>query len=178
MYTLITIAKHYARAIFDYAIEHNQLENWQSMLEYAAEVSKNNDLSKLLDNPVIEHQTISKIFLEICGNKLNYNGQNFIRLLSKNKKFIILPFILKEFINISNKHTSLVEVEIITASNLNKLQINNIYLAIEEHISSKIKLNYTVNSSLIAGIIIRIGDLVIDGSISGKLERLTRYLCV
>ncbi|AIN47050.1 F0F1 ATP synthase subunit delta [Candidatus Palibaumannia cicadellinicola] len=178
MSEFITIAHPYAKAAFDFAVEHKKIESWQSMLLFSAEVSNNKDIKKLLANKVILDVQLAKIFISVCGDQLNIYGQNLIKIMAQNKRLIVLPYVFQNFINLRTQYELAVEVELISIHRLNQAQITKITTALEQRISRKITLNCKIDRSVMAGIIIRINDMVIDGSIRGRLERLTRSLSI
>ncbi|MFW3316363.1 ATP synthase F1 subunit delta, partial [Escherichia coli] len=87
-----------------------------------------------------------------------------------------LPEVLSQFIQLRAVLESTVDVEVTSAIELTKQQLANISAAMEKRLSRKVKLNCKIDKSVIAGMIIRAGDLVIDGSVRGRLERLTDVL--
>ena len=87
-----------------------------------------------------------------------------------------MPEVLSQFIQLRAVLESTVDVEVTSAIELTKQQLANISAAMEKRLSRKVKLNCKIDKSVIAGMIIRAGDLVIDGSVRGRLERLTDVL--
>ncbi|ABF13868.1 F0F1 ATP synthase subunit delta [Candidatus Palibaumannia cicadellinicola] len=172
----ITISRPYAKAVFEFAIEHNTVASWQSMLLYASKLNSNPYIAKLLSSTVITNTKIADIFIAVCGNKLDNYGRNFIRIMAYNRRLLLLPDILKIFLQLCKKNSSTIEVEVITVSALTNNQIAQITQAMRQRLSQKVKLNCIIDLSIIAGMIIRIGDIVIDSSMLGRLERLGTHL--
>ena len=75
MSEFVTVARPYAKAAFDFAVEHNSVERWQDMLAFAAEVTKNDQMAELLSG-ALAPETLSEAFIAICGEQLDENGQN------------------------------------------------------------------------------------------------------
>lgn len=175
MSELITIARPYAKAAFDFAKKRHQILHWQQMLQFAAMVSKDSKMSSLFSsdtNPV----TLAELFVAICGDTLDRHGQNFIKILSENKRLILLSEIFFLFNTYCAEQEEIVNVEIISAIKLGQRQIEKITLAVERRLSCHIKITNKINESLICGFVIRAGNLVIDSSIRGRLDRLTDFL--
>ena len=174
MSEFVTVARPYAKAAFDFAVEHQSVERWQDMLAFAAEVTRNEQISELLSGAVAP-ETLSKTFIAVCGDRLDEHGQNFIRVMAENG-LLVLPAVLQQFIELRASLESTVEVEVLSASALNDEQQAKIAAAMEKRLSRKVKLNCKIDKSVLAGIVVRAGDMVIDGSVRGRLERLTDVL--
>lgn len=175
MSEFITVARPYAKAAFDFAVEHNSVEGWQRMLAFAAEVAENEQMAELLSG-ALAPETLSKSFIAICGEQLDANGQNLIKVMAENGRLRVLPDVLKQFIQLRAAQEAMIEVEVTSASTLSYTQLSKISAAMEKRLSRKVKLNCKIDKSVMAGIVIRAGDMVIDGSVRGRLDRLADVL--
>ncbi|KFC76928.1 F0F1 ATP synthase subunit delta [Buttiauxella agrestis] len=175
MSEFVTVARPYAKAAFDFAVEHQSVDNWQHMLGFAAEVSKNEQVAELLSG-ALAPDTLSASFISICGDQLDANGQNLIKVMAENGRLKVLPDVLEQFVQLRAAQEATVEVEVTSANVLNEDQLSKISAAMEKRLSRKVKLNCKIDKSVIAGVIIRAGDMVIDGSVRGRLNRLTDVL--
>ncbi|ELZ9929601.1 F0F1 ATP synthase subunit delta [Cronobacter malonaticus] len=175
MSEFVTVARPYAKAAFDFAVEHQSLDRWQDMLAFAAEVAKNEQMAELLSG-ALAPATLAESFIAICGDQLDANGQNLIRVMAENGRLKVLPDVLEQFIQLRAALEATVEVEVTSASALSDEQLAKISAAMEKRLSRKVKLNCKIDKSVMAGVIIRSGDTVIDGSVRGRLERLADVL--
>lgn len=175
MSEFVTVARPYAKAAFDFAVEHQSVDNWQHMLGFAAEVTKNEQVAELLSG-ALAPDTLSASFISICGDQLDANGQNLIKVMAENGRLKVLPDVLEQFVQLRAAQEATVEVEVTSANVLNEDQLSKISAAMEKRLSRKVKLNCKIDKSVIAGVIIRAGDMVIDGSVRGRLNRLTDVL--
>jgi F-type H+-transporting ATPase subunit delta len=175
MSELTTVARPYAKAAFDYAVENQAIEQWQSMLVFAAEVAKNDAMQELLNGSTAA-TTLAEVFTNICGDQLNENGQNFIKVLAENKRLQALPEILVLFDALKADYEKEIDVDVTSATELSAQQLNEIGVSLEKRLARKVKLNCNVNPEIIAGFVIQAGDTVIDGSIRSKLNRLADAL--
>lgn len=171
-----TLARPYATAAFNFAVEHHDVVHWQSMLTFAAEVSRNKNIVDMLSGTVVAIEKLAETFIAVCGENINVFAQNLIRIMSENRRLAILPEVLQHFMLLCEQKNGTVKVDVITARPLKKEQMIKIIAAMEQHLSRKVKLNCTLNTSVVAGCIIRAGDMVIDGSVRGRLERLADVL--
>ncbi|WP_301098537.1 F0F1 ATP synthase subunit delta [Otariodibacter sp.] len=177
MSELTTIARPYAKAVFDFALEQSQLDKWQEMLQFSALVAENEEVVAFINSSLSSTQ-IADIFIAICAEQLDQYGQNFIRIMAENKRLIALPSVLNAFLELRSEHDSTKNVEVVSATKLSKAQTTKIVTAMEKRLNCKVSLVSHVDKSLLAGIIIRYDDTVIDASSRGQLNRLATELCL
>ncbi|PJG82526.1 F0F1 ATP synthase subunit delta [Caviibacterium pharyngocola] len=180
MSELTTIARPYAKAAFDFAVEQaatdkSAVEKWTEMLNFAAEVVKDDAMKELLTSSLSANKLADTV-ISICGEQLNQYGQNLIRLMAENKRLTVLPAVLSEFQSYVEEHQATAEVDVVSAQPLSEAQRKKIITAMEKRLARKVKLNCSTDSTLIAGAIIRTDDFVIDGSSRGQLNRLASEL--
>ncbi|XOD70402.1 MAG: F0F1 ATP synthase subunit delta [Sodalis sp. (in: enterobacteria)] len=171
----VTVARPYSKAAFEFAVEHQDIERWYSMLKFSAEISRNKQIAEMLSEE-IAYDKVAKIFIAICEDELNTFCQNLIRLMAKNRRLALLPYVFEQFILLYMAQDRIVTVDVISASSLKEEQLIKISASMEHRLSCKVKLNCKIDKSIVAGLIIRTGDLVIDGSVRGRLERLADVL--
>ncbi|MCR3755930.1 MAG: ATP synthase F1 complex subunit delta [Sodalis sp. Psp] len=175
MSVLVTVARPYAEAAFHFAIENQDVARWQSMLAFSAEVTQNKQMNELLYGSVAPKK-LANTFISICGNQLDVFGQNLIRVMAENGRLALLPHVLKQFILFHAAQKKAIEVNVISASQLKEKQREKITAAMERRLLLKVNLNCKVDTSIMAGIVIRAGNMVIDGSVRGRLKRLADVL--
>ncbi|MGT3005401.1 F0F1 ATP synthase subunit delta [Pasteurella multocida] len=175
MSELTTISRPYAKAAFDFAIEQNAVEKWANMLHFSSELIKDETMQTFLKSSLSAGKLADTV-ISICGEQLDQYGQNLIRLMAENKRLEVLPAIYQAFQHYVEEHQKVAEVQVISAQPLNATQEQKIASAMEKRLARKVKLNCSSDSSLIAGVIIRTDDFVIDGSSRGQLSRLANEL--
>ena len=175
MSEFVTVARPYAKAAFDFAVENQSVDRWQYMLAFAAEVTKNEQMAELLSG-ALAPETLAESFIAVCGDQLDAHGQNLIKVMADNGRLKVLPDVLEQFIRLREAREATVEVEVTSANALSEDQLEKISVAMEKRLSRKVKLNCKIDKSVVAGVIIRAGDMVIDGSVRGRLERLADVL--
>ena len=121
-------------------------------------------------------ETLAESFIAVCGEQLDESGQNLIRVMAENNRLNALPDVLEQFIHLRAASEAISEVEVTSANALSDEQLTKISAAMEKRLSRKVKLNCKIDKSVMAGVIIRSGDMVIDGSVRGRLERLADVL--
>lgn len=170
-----TIARPYAKAAFDFAVEKKAVDNWLTMLGFAAQVASDQQVEDLI-NSNLNAEKMADLFLAVCGDQLDEQGQNLIRVMAVNGRLSVLPAVVLEFAALKAELDREVEAEVISAAKLTKQQMAKIQASLEKRLDRKVKLNCSVDPALMAGIIIKAGDLVIDGSVRGRLSRLAETL--
>ncbi len=173
MDNLTTLARPYAVAAFEYALSQDILMPWQLFLQKAAEMAKQKDILKWLTHPFITKSQLLGLFEELLQPYLiNLQQNNFLKILAENKRLILFPAIANLFAELKAQHEKIVDVNIISAVPLQENYQQKIAASLTKRLQRQIELTYEVDPSLLGGAIIRAGDLVIDGSVRGKLNRL------
>jgi F-type H+-transporting ATPase subunit delta len=171
MSELTTVARPYAKAAFEYAVEATAVDSWLEMLVFAAEVSQNETMQTYLSGGVSVEQA-TELFINVCGEQLDSNGQNFIKVLAENERLLVLPQVVTQFSELKAEYEKEVTVDVTSAVELTAEQQTTLSAALEKRLARKVKLNCNVDASVVSGLVIKAGDMVIDGSVRGKLNRL------
>lgn len=175
MSELTTIARPYAKAAFDFAVESQAVASWYDMLFFASEVAKNDDIKAFLAGSHSPDVT-SDLFIKVCGEQLNDKGQNFIKVMAENGRLVALPAVAEMFNELKAQYDNEVEVDVTSATKITKAQQKALSSALEKRLARKIKLNCNVDKQVVGGLYIKAGDTVIDATVRGKLERLSTVL--
>lgn len=170
------IARPYAKAIFAYAIETNTLDFCAKWLANAAALVKHTELIKLLSNPEVKTEEVIALFDELLDTSKTSPAFNFITVLAENKRLLALPFILEAFNKLLAEYEKEVDAEVVSALTLTTEQRANIATALEKRLNRKVNLHCVLDNTILGGAIIRIDDLVIDGSGRGRLNQLREHL--
>jgi F-type H+-transporting ATPase subunit delta len=176
MAELATLARPYAKAAFEYALAANSLDQWSGMLALAAQVAQQDAVRKLLGSPAITAEVKGQSFVDLCGDALDVNGQNFVRNLAANKRLGLLPQIGQLFEAFKAQQEKTVEVEIISAFDLSGDLQDKVAKALSAKLDRKVNVQSSIDKSLLGGVVIRAGDTVIDGSVRGRLAKLAEAM--
>ena len=176
MAELTTLARPYARASFEVALQDSALEEWSRILSLSAAITGQDEVSAVLASPSLSTEQISESFIKVCGDELNAKAKNFVRLLAENKRLVLLPEISALFEGLKANQEKAVDVEITTAFEISSDVSNKLAESLKDRLQREIKLATSVDQSLIGGAIIRAGDNVIDSSVRGKLSKLAELM--
>ena len=175
MADMTTIARPYAKAAFDFAVEKGQLDQWGQMLSFAAEVANNEQVHELLTSSMSADK-LAEVFVAVCGEQVDEFGQNLIKVMAENGRLEALPDVCAEFLLLKQEHEKEISVEVTSATELSEQQKADISSKLETRLERKVQLNCSIDEALLGGVIIRAGDLVIDNSARGRLNRLSDAL--
>lgn len=165
------IAKRYANTLFEISIEKNTLKDISKEVIYIQEIIEDNrDLLKILQSPLIKPNEKKDIFKNIFKEEISKELINFIYVvLDKNRGNYLLE-IFSVFENLKDEHENTEKAEAITAVPLDDETLNNLKDSLEKSSSKNIILTNKVDSSIIGGIYIKVGDKIIDGTIRKRLN--------
>ena len=171
----LTIARPYAQAVFEIAKQDKSFDRWSNSLE-ALSCAMTNEQFAYMVSEASTHKAASKLLIELLGDLLDEKGQNFVFVLGENNRFEVLPEIYQEFIRLRDDYLKVQAVEIVTARPLNPEDEKALVAKLEKKYKVTISLTRTIDPSIMGGVIIRIGDEVIDGSVKTNLSRLSSTL--
>jgi F-type H+-transporting ATPase subunit delta len=175
----LTIARPYASALFEQADAHGTLKEWSSVLQCLVLTVRDARVKGVAYSPNWSDEQRKQLFVDVVeaalGSQITLGVQlkNFIALIVLNKRLVVLPEIAEVYQRLVARRESITRVEATAAYALSEEQLDTLRQALELRFDSSIKLNVTEDSSLIGGVILRSGNWVMDGSIKGKLSRLS-----
>jgi F-type H+-transporting ATPase subunit delta len=171
-----TIARPYAKAAFEYAREAQAFAEWSQGLKVAAEIVGDPRVSALSKSPQFSDADLVDLIADVAGAKLNAGMQNFLRVLAENNRLLLLPEIAAHFEELRSAVENTVDVEVVSAIPLSNEQQDKLSQALSTRLKRKVRMRTSIDASLLGGAIVRAGDLVIDGSLKGRLQRLATEL--
>ena len=171
-----TIARPYAKAAFEEARAGNHLGPWSETLRTASVVVQDSRVQKLLGNPAVSNDELVKLVADLAGPQLNGQGRNFVQTLAENRRLAYLPEISALFDELKDEAEGIVDVTVTSAAPLENGQRDVLSQALERRLKRKIRLHTEIDPSLLGGAVLRAGDLVIDGSVRSRLDRIAYEL--
>ncbi len=171
-----TAARPYAKAMFELAQDEGKLDQWQEKLSLAAAIVADSEMKSFLEQPDVLPRELGELFLSVvagAGLDSDDNFDNAIRLLAENSRLAALPAIADLFAILKQEAEGKIEVRIRSAQELSAEQQDKIAQSMAKRLGKEVSISAEIDDSLIAGAVITAGDLVIDGSASGRIEKLT-----
>lgn len=171
-----TLARPYARAIFNVATTDDSFNTWSDTLSLLKEIVSNQSVQVIIGNPDIEIPQIISFFTDICKEGLDDKGINFLKIAAENGRLDLIPEIADSFNILQAERGGNIEAQIISAYAVNAAQKKSIAAALEKRFGREVSIKTKIDKSLLGGIIIHAGDVVIDGSVKTQLEKITHSL--
>jgi F-type H+-transporting ATPase subunit delta len=172
MAELITVARPYAQAAFEFASAENALKDWSEMLSLLAAIADDAAMHELVNSPHLTETQLADLFIQVAGENLNDNCANFVRVLASNGRLLLLPEIAALFEVDRRAAEGTVQAQLVTAFPASESRQAEVIASLRKRLGREVELSCSTDAELLGGAIIRAGDLVIDGSVRGKLQRL------
>jgi F-type H+-transporting ATPase subunit delta len=170
-----TLARPYARAAFESALAAGSLAQWQHKLAFAAAVAAHPDVHALVGDPTIEAATLRGLYLP-QGEPEDSGFAGFIDILVDNRRLELLPEISGLYDLLKREHEKVLKVTVRAAIAVDEPMMETLRSALKRRFQRDIELVAVLDPGVIGGAVIDAGEQVIDGSVRGRLERLTRVL--
>jgi F-type H+-transporting ATPase subunit delta len=167
-----TIARPYARAAFAHAQAANDLAGWSKHLGSAAIGASHPQVSRLIGNPHVTSEELVDLLGGLSDKAAGEGGRNFLKALAENRRLALLPQIAAQFEQLRAEVEGVVDVEVIAAREIAAPQERKLAAALTKRLGREVRMHTRIDESLLGGAIVRAGDLVIDGSLKGRIERL------
>ena len=171
-----TIARPYAKAAFEYAREANAFAAWSQALARLAEIVADPRVAALTKSPQWSAADVANLITDIAGASLNDGMQNFVGVLAENHRLLLLPEIAAHYEEFRSAVENTVDVEVVSAVKLDAAQSDKLSAALTRRLKRNVRMRTSVDATLLGGAVLRAGDLVIDGSLKGRLQRLATEL--
>ena len=168
----ISLARHYAKAIFELARDAGEYTQWSDQLELLAVIAQDAGMIDVISRPDVSEQQLAELIIDVAGDQLDEQGQNLVKLLSRNDRVTVIADINQQFMVLRDDAEQVIEAQLITAAEVDEAQKQRIEVALSSRLGKKIKLEASVDESLIGGAIVRAGDWVVDGSVKAQLQDL------
>ena len=176
MAELNTLARPYAKAVFQQALQEGDLASWEKQISVLSAICQTENVSKIITSPSITSEQQASILVELCADELSSKGRNFVAVLAENKRLGLLPQIQHLFAELKANQERTVDVEISTAFPLGDEIQGKLADSLAKKLEREIRVNTLVDKNLVGGILVRAGDIVIDGSVRGRLAKLAESM--
>ena len=173
MSELVTLARPYAKAAFDYAKSADLVSDWLQNLAVSAGLASVSEIANSFSSPDKNNEALVSL---LKSDNADEGYVNFLNLLAGNDRLILLPHVLDLFKLISEQDSKILSADVFTAEKLDQEQLKAIAASLSKRTQKNIRLKQHIDKSLLGGARIQAGDLVIDGSLKAKLEKLKTQL--
>jgi F-type H+-transporting ATPase subunit delta len=176
--SLQTIARRYASALADVAVERNEEARVQLEINAWADLIENNSqLSEVFANPTVPYDQKRRVLEElITRTRVGETAGSFLRVLLRNQRLAELKYIAERFSQVLDERHGIVGANVTTARPIPE----DVRTALRDALSAKtgrnVRLSFSTDESIIGGVVTQIGSTIFDGSIQGHLDRLAGEL--
>ena len=173
-----SVARRYAKALFDIATEKDQTTNYQSELKALTDaLATDADFNSLLLGRVISAAEKKDLVRKVFGKVFSTDVTSFVCLVLDKGREALLPEMFAAYTELLDAAAGVIPVNVTAAFELSAAQLDSLSKAFEKKLESPVRLVTTVDKSLIGGLKAQVGDTVYDGSLSGRINDLGRRLC-
>ena len=172
------IARPYARAIFEIALETGEFQQWSDLLAAMVAVTEDKQIAAVIESPKLSREEIGQIIVEACETvvKLTDKTKNLINILTYYNRLGVIADIKAFYEELRAEQEKTLGVTVTSAFKISQAQQQTLVTALKQKLEREITLECEVDETLLGGAILRAGDLVIDGSVTGKLKKLASQL--
>ena len=171
-----TIARPYAEAVFKSAREAHELEKWSDLLLMIDTVITDEAVSSCMANPSIDNGMLQQLLIEALGSRLDAERRNFVQILIENRRLTLIPHIRAAYEQLCADHARVREARIVSALPVSSAALQPLVAGLEAKYRCTVCAKVEVDSDLIGGARIEIGDDVIDGTVKARLTQMAAAL--
>ena len=177
MAELSTIARPYAEALFTVA-KTGDLLKISKELDVLANIAKHADVQDLVKNPNIDKSAVLDTIVAAAKAPLSATSANFLTAVVQNGRTALIPEIAKQFTVLKNAAEGASDAHIASAFELTAVQLADLTQSLQRKFGLQLKPTVSVDSRLIGGVRVSVGDQVLDTSVQAQLERMRVALMV
>ena len=171
-----TAARRYAEAAFEVALRDGTVDSWRSELEGAAAALGDERVTRLLSNPAVALEEREALVEKALSKAVSRPVLNLILLMLQRRRIEQLPRVAAEFRRLDNQRQGITQASATTAAELTPAELEALTTKLEQFTGGRVELDVAVDPSLLGGLVVRVGDRLIDVSVRGRLERLRNQL--
>lgn len=176
MSDMTPVARPYARAAFELAQDRDALQAWDEQLALLAAIAEDERVRAILADPRVDRGAKAGLLLDVAEGQLGDEVRNFLQLLAENGRLPALPAVRAEFGALKAATERRVRAKVVSYRKVTQAQEKQLQEALSARFGCEVELDCSVDASLLGGVVVRAGDLVIDGSVRGQLNRLAANL--
>jgi F-type H+-transporting ATPase subunit delta len=168
----IVYARRYAQAAIDLGIEHHDLDAWRADLALLAELWSDTGLRAYLEDVRISKQARLDRARERLANHISPRAMNMVLLLITRGRTSLVPYIARHFTEIERQRDKKVVATVTSATELSPAERDTISRRLSEYTGLQVELETAIQPEILGGLVIKVGDQLLDLSVLGKLKRL------
>lgn len=171
-----TLARPYAKALFELARGEDDFQAWSTRLATAAAFVGHPDVQALISDPRLSRDRIKEAVLGLIGDSVDEPGRNIVALLADNRRLPVLPTLAELYEELRAEAETKIQAEVTSAYKLDQASQKALVAALKKRTGREVEASFVTDDTLIGGVVIRAGDMVIDASVRGQLRNLAGAL--
>lgn len=171
-----SISNRYAKALFEVAKENRMTDRVKEDIVLFLNLDRENNLNKIFTNPRITYFEKEKLLDNVLSGKISKIAQNFLKILLRKKRMHLLPDIYNDYFLLVEEEKGEKVAEVKSKVPLSEEEERKLIVKLEEKFKKKIRLEKEIDEKILGGLIVKIEDKIIDGSVRGKLKKFKEQL--
>ncbi len=176
MSDLSTTARPYAKAVYELASENNATETWSDALAYLSVVCEDEQIKSRLDDPTVTREKMAELLVSICGDKIDDQGANLVKLMAESGRLSLMSEVTGIYEELVASSKGMIDAKMVSAFEVTEAQKESVIASLKKRFNKDVRLEVSVDADLIGGAVITAGDLVIDGSVKGRMAKMSTTL--
>ena len=181
MKDLQTIARPYAKALFELALKHQCLTEWQDALAILSQAVVEQDMQRLLNHPEVTGAMLVDILSTIVGRAMKSTEPlkklvQALEMMAQQQRLSAIPEVYRQFDMLNAEHHKMCSGVVYSAIALDDKQMSKLVSGLEKKLNKTVNLSQVIQPELLGGAKIQIGDMVIDGTLRGRMQRLAQSM--
>jgi F-type H+-transporting ATPase subunit delta len=179
-----TIARPYAKALFELALQHESINNWSAVLSLLSTAIEDSQMLKLLGHPDLSAQMLVETLFEVVKKEKHIKKEELnmvehaLVVMANHQRLAVIPEVSRQFEELRAEQAKMCSGTVYTSVQLDAKQLQKLEAGLKKKLNKTVHLTQVVQPTLLGGARVQIGDMVIDGTLRGRLERLSQALVV
>lgn len=169
-------ARRYAEAAFQIAERDGTVPQWLEALDAASLTLSDEGAARVLANPAVPAPRRAELVERILGGRVPQGPRNLVQLLLRRGRIESLPAVAREYRRLYERREGIVEARVTSAAPLDDAETAALRKRLSATTGGRIEMAFEVDPAILGGVVVRLGDRLIDGSVRGRLERLRSRL--
>lgn len=169
-------ARRYAQAVFQIALERDRIDGWDQDLQTLAQALEDEAFLAFLDSPQVTEAQKAEAVRQVLGDRVDPLACNLLALMASRLLAHMLPEVLDQYRHLVDRHRGIERAQVVTAVPLTEEERRRVAETLRHMVGKEVRLTAQVDPSIIGGLVAKVGDKVLDGSIRTRLQEMKRSL--
>jgi F-type H+-transporting ATPase subunit delta len=181
MKDLQTVARPYAKALFELALKHQSLNEWSDALHVLSQAVEDQNMQRMLNHPEVTGAMLVEILATVAKQSTKSKDQlklidHALAMMAEHHRLPVIPEVCRQYEMLKDAHSKMCAGVVYTAIKLDDKQMSKLVSGLQKKLNKTVNLSQVISPELLGGAKIQIGDMVIDGTLRGRIQRLAQSL--